>query len=75
MAERKLNGAAVKALRDAYGIDQKVLASDIGVSAGYLSHLEKGEKQCRPGVTVRIANRLGVPIDAITSTVPDRIVA
>jgi transcriptional regulator with XRE-family HTH domain len=66
MAIRETNGAAVKAMREALGVPQGVLARDVTVSQGYLSNIEAGRKQPDPAVTRRIADRLGVPLDAIT---------
>lgn len=66
MAQRGTNGAAVKAIREALGVPQGVLARDVIVSQGYLSNIEAGRKQPDPAVVRRIADRLGVTVDAIT---------
>jgi transcriptional regulator with XRE-family HTH domain len=66
MAHREINGATVKALREALGIPQGVLARDAVISQGYLSNIEAGRKQPDAAVTRRIATRLGVVIDAVT---------
>lgn len=63
---RKLNGATVRALRDALGIKHGHFARDTQVSTGYLSNIEAGRKQPDPAVARRFAARLGVPLDAIT---------
>lgn len=68
---RKTNGAAVKGLREALGIRQGIFARDVGVSAGYLSNIEAGRKQPDAAVTKRMADRLGVTVDAITYPVPE----
>ncbi len=75
MALRETNGAGVKALREALGIPQGVLARDVVVSQGYLSNIEAGRKQPDPAVTKRIATRLGVSLDAITYPVAERVPA
>lgn len=66
MAQRETNGAAVKAIREALGVPQGILARDVIVSQGYLSNIEAGRKQPDPAVVRRIADRLGISVDAIT---------
>ena len=70
MALRHINGATVRALRDALGIRHADFARDIVVSTGYLSNIEAGRRQPDPAVVKRIANRLGVSLDAVTYPVP-----
>lgn len=65
-SHRKLNGSAVRALREALGIKHGHFARDTEVSTGYLSNIEAGRKQPDPAVARRFATRLGVPLDAIT---------
>ena len=69
--ERRLNGAAVRALREALGISLRTLAKDIGRNAGYLSRVESGKDRPSPDTMVRIAKRLGVALDAITYVTED----
>lgn len=68
---RRLNGAAVKALRQAIGISLRTLASDIGRNPGFLSRVERGIDTASPATMVAIAKRLGVSLDAITHVVSD----
>lgn len=76
MADRKVNGAAVRALREALGVPHGILARDVEISAGYLSNIEAGRKQPTPAVARRIADRLGVALDAITYPCqPDAVAA
>ena len=63
---RRANGSAIRALREALGIKHGDFARDVLVSTGYLSNIEKGARQPAPDVTRRIADRLGVGVDAIT---------
>lgn len=63
---RRANGPAIRALREALGIRHGEFARDVLISTGYLSNIEKGARQPAPDVTRRIANRLGVSLDAIT---------
>jgi transcriptional regulator with XRE-family HTH domain len=61
-----MNGATVRALRDALGIRQDEMASRMGITAAYLANIEAGRKQPRPSVQRRIADVLGVALDAVT---------
>lgn len=71
MATRRVNGGTVRALREALGIKHADFARDVRVSTGYLSNIEQGRKQPSPAVTKRLADRLGVGMDAITYPVSD----
>ncbi|MGH3099284.1 MAG: helix-turn-helix domain-containing protein [Streptosporangiales bacterium] len=71
MATRQVNGAAVRALREALGIKQSDLATRAAISAPYLSNIEAGRKPAGPPLRRRLANALGVSLDAITSAIPD----
>lgn len=66
---RLAHGPAIRALREAVGIKHGKFAADIEISAGYLTNIEKGAKQPSAAVIRRIAQRLGVNIDAITYVV------
>lgn len=63
---RSINGASVRALREAVGIKHGVLAAAVGISPGYLTNIEKGLRQPSAAVARAIADRLAVPLDAIT---------
>ena len=67
---RKVNGAAIKALRDAVGIKQGVLATRCRISQAHLNNIEAGRRQPAHDVTARIARQLGVEVDAITYPAP-----
>ncbi|MDR0482777.1 MAG: helix-turn-helix domain-containing protein [Cellulomonadaceae bacterium] len=71
MPIRKINGATVRALREAVGIKHGAFAVECDISAGYLTNVEAGRKQPSPAVSKAIAFRLGVPLDAITYVVED----
>lgn len=45
---------------------QGKLAERVGVSHGFLSNVEAGRKQPSAAVARRLADQLGVPLDAIT---------
>lgn len=66
MSNRATNGAAVRALRLALGIRQQACAAHAGISAPYLANIEAGRKHPPLLVASRLADALGVPLDAIT---------
>ena len=70
MTNRRMLGPAVKAMRELAGIKQSDLAVACDISPGFLSNIEAGRKQPSPVVARAVANRLGVPIDAITYVIP-----
>ena len=63
---RRLHGPFVKALREALGIRAADLAREVGLSRGYLSHVEQGTKQPSTAVVGELARALGVTVRAIT---------
>ena len=71
MSNRRLNGAAVKALREALGISLRTMAKDIDRNPGFISRAERGLDHVSPTTQVAIAKRLGVSLDAITYTVEE----
>lgn len=75
MSRRLVNGPAVRALREAVGVKHGILAIDCDISPGYLTNIEKGIKQPSPAVARRIADRLGVPLDAITYPATEEVAA
>lgn len=66
MATRNVNGAAVKALREALGHRGGEFATRCEISHAYLSNVEHGRKQPSAAVARRLADELGVPLAAIT---------
>lgn len=63
---RPVNGAAVRALREAYGWKGVKFAAAIGVTHGHLSNIETGERTTGSVELARkIADTLGVPLAAI----------
>jgi len=59
-------GGAVRAIREARGISQRQLADEVGITHGYLSHLEQDRRQASPAVIVAMARALAMPVTAIT---------
>ncbi|MCW2545389.1 MAG: transcriptional regulator, family [Frankiales bacterium] len=67
VAKRVTNGPTIRALREALGIRHTDFARDVRVSTGYLANIEADRRQSPgPDVVRRIADRLGVGVDAIT---------
>lgn len=64
--ERRTNGAAVRAIREALGMRQDGMAARAGIDKTHLSKIETGTKQPSPRIARAIAAELGVPLDAIT---------
>jgi transcriptional regulator with XRE-family HTH domain len=71
MASRRTNGVAIREIRKALGISQVALAAAVGVDKSAMSRIEGQTQQPKPETLLKIAGRLGVPLDAITSSVPD----
>ena len=67
---RKANGAAIRSIRRLAGLSQQTLAERIGVTAAALSLVENGGGM-RPEKLRRMADTLGVPLDAITTVTPE----
>ena len=67
---RKANGAAIRSIREALGISQKTLADRIGVSANAVSLVELGGGMRLENLR-RLATALSVPLDAITTAIPE----
>lgn len=67
MLSHTVNGAEIRRLRELGGISAADLAKAAGFTVDFLYRVERGEKQ--PGGTSlsRIANRLGVPAENLTT--------
>lgn len=62
-----INGAAVRAVREALGVNVSTLATDAVISTGFLSNIEAGRKtRVSPEVRRRIADRLRCSVDAVS---------
>ena len=68
---RKANGAAIASLREAFGISQRSLAARIGIRPSALCKIELSANGASPATIRRIAEELGVPVDAITYPVQE----
>ncbi|UAJ80715.1 helix-turn-helix transcriptional regulator [Leifsonia sp. ZF2019] len=63
---RRLNGTALRVLRQTLGISARDLAVRVGIDPSFLSRLEHGARQPSAPVLRRLATGLGVPIEAIS---------
>ena len=63
---RAVNGTAVKIIRELLGVTQHDLAARCDVSQGHLSNVERGIFQASPQLGRQIADKLGIPMEAIT---------
>ena len=61
-------GATIKALREAYGWKLGKFAVAIGTTHPHLSNIEAGRKRCTPEMARKVADTLGVPLAAITTS-------
>lgn len=67
---RRINGPALRTTRDLVGISRRELGRRAGVNGATISHLELGHHGASPQVMRKLADALGVPLDAITIPVP-----
>ncbi len=66
----RVNGPAMRAIRTDRGTSLRQLAAATGVSAGYLSRIERGERGTawvHDETAAAIAAALGMPLDVITA--------
>jgi transcriptional regulator with XRE-family HTH domain len=68
---RAINGTAVREIRELVGIDQYELARRCEIDQGTVSNIERRKHGASPKVARKIADALGVSIDAITTPVPE----
>ncbi|MFS2091058.1 helix-turn-helix domain-containing protein [Paenarthrobacter nicotinovorans] len=62
----RINGAAVRVIREALGIRQTDLAARADISKSTLSHVEKGARQVSPATLRKLAIGMGIPSEAIS---------
>jgi transcriptional regulator with XRE-family HTH domain len=62
----RINGAALKALRELHGYNLGGLSDHSGVSISYICELERGrDVDVRPATAKKLADALSVPIAAL----------
>ena len=66
--QRTLNGEAAKAIRQAKGISLRELARDIHRDPRHISRVQRGVHRASHATIQAIATRLGVSMDAISSS-------
>lgn len=66
MQTRRLNGTALRTIRELSGLRHGQLAKRAEVDPGYLTKLENGSRQPSPSVLRRLADALGVSFEAIS---------
>lgn len=59
-------GATVRALREAYGLTASQLGRLIDKSEPLITAIERGQRRATPEVCRAIADKLGIPLAAIT---------
>lgn len=64
----RLNGHAVRAIRERSGIRQSALALSLGISRAYMANVESGRKAPGGDLAFRVAEQLNVPLAAIAFT-------
>ena len=68
-SEPRINGPALRAIRQALDISGAQMAEDLGLSRGYLHDIESGRYGCRAAVIRSMATYLNVPPAAICRAV------
>lgn len=62
-----LNPVSLAVIRILAGLSQAALSRSSGISQGYISGIEAGDKQASPEMLGKLADALGVPIAALIS--------
>lgn len=65
VVKNKLIGSRIRELREKAQFSQAELASKVNVSASYISHIEKGNRQASFEIYITIANVLGITVDEL----------
>ena len=68
---RVINPSALRTIRELVGISQRELSRRAGLHAGTLNSIEAGAYTITPALQRKLADLLGVKLDAITSPVPE----
>ncbi|OII10501.1 hypothetical protein BIU97_10255 [Curtobacterium sp. MCBA15_009] len=66
MQTRRLNGTALRTIRELSGLRHGQFAKRAELDPGYLTKLENGSRQPSPAVLRRLADALGVSFEAIS---------
>jgi transcriptional regulator with XRE-family HTH domain len=68
--QRLILGPAVRCIREAKGLKLDVLATRAGIHFGYLSRVERGQRNPTVEKIAAIAAALEVPVDGISYVLP-----
>jgi transcriptional regulator with XRE-family HTH domain len=71
----RINGEALKALREKDGRTVSELAATAGIDRSHLSNIEAGRRGVHPKMVGELARILGVPFSALTNGVKQEDVA
>ena len=67
-AQRKLFlGARIRRLRRDRALNQAAMASELGISASYLNHLERNQRPVTAGILLRLAETFDIDVKAFAS--------
>lgn len=72
---RAINPAALREIRDLVGISQRELARRCGIWQGTVTNIERGKHGVSPELMRKLADELGVKLDAITIPLPEDVPA
>lgn len=64
---RQTLGQRIRTARETRGLSQVSLAAAAGISQGYLSQLERDEREPTLSIAARVANALGVSVDELAA--------
>ena len=67
--QRRVNGPAIRAIRQGQGMLQAELARRSQISPSHMNKIESGKEKPKIETAVRVAQALGVHIDAIAPVV------
>ena len=68
---RAVNGSAVRVIRELLGISQRDLAARCEITQGHLSNVERGIFGASPQLGRVLADKMRVPLEAITYPVAE----
>ncbi len=69
----RINGPALRAIRERSGLTQSELSRVSGVSQGRISSMESGSPNVRPGMVQTLAEALRVPTVALLADPPAEV--
>jgi len=72
---REVLGAELRRVRQLQGRTLRDVSAAASVSLGYLSEVERGEKEASSEMLLAISGALGIPLSVLLSSVADDIAA